>query len=567
MGPQNQGDAESLLDPKQSFNTVDKASKIKEVFADLNRKFEEQETQRHARAWQMPYFDLSALPIEQNVLATLPLEQAQATTLIPFFREGTLLRVGVVEPHHPLLQTVLENLRSKKYDVELYLISYSSFLQALEQYHKVVSHVTVERHEISITSNRAVLDRLQSLPKSNIDLRTISATEYLGMMVGSAILLRATDIHLEPEKTDLKVRFRIDGVLHDIVILPKNLFRVILTRIKLLAGLKLNIVAKPQEGHFRGKHENQEIDLRVAIIPSAFGESITMRLLGQDQGVEFLIEKLGLRGGQREMVYKGLKKPHGMVLTTGPTGAGKTTTLYTFLKYLNKPGVKIVTLEDPIEYELEGIVQTPIDRAAGLDFAKSLPIILRQDPDIVMVGEIRDFETAETASQGALTGHLVLSTMHTNDAAGAIPRLLDLGVKPVTLAPALHMLIAQRLLRRICQTCHEVYKPGHEELVRVRQILENLPPADRPDLSAPLVFYTSKGCPECNNLGYRGRIGSFEILVVTDKIQELTYKQASTQEIKREALAAGMVTIQQNAILTALDGVTDLAEIWRVTEE
>lgn len=556
--------------PESEDPNLKKAVKLGQVFQNLNRKFEEQETQRHARTWQLPYFDLTGFPIDQTTLATVSYEDAQTGRAIPFFREGPILKLGLVDPGNPVLQKVIADLKQKKFQVELYLISWSSFLKILPQYEKIIPAAPQERHEIIATADQTSLDKLKSLPDSEaaIDLNKISASEYLSLIIGGAVLMRASDIHVEPERNLIKIRFRVDGVLQDIVNLPKTVFHLLFSRLKLLAGMKLNITTKPQEGRFRAQVSGRELDVRIAMIPTASGESAVMRLLGaKDLDIELDIEKLGFRGQSRETVYKALQKPNGMILTCGPTGAGKTTTLYSFLKYLNKPGVKIITLEDPVEYELGGVTQTPIDRGSGMDFAKSLRSILRQDPDIVMVGEIRDFETAETASQAALTGHLVLSTLHTNDAAGAIPRLLDLGVKPVTLAPALHLLIAQRLLRKICSACRELHKPAAEELARVRQILEHLPLLEKKQITDPLTFYKSKGCAACKHLGYFGRTGVFELFVVTDSMQQLLYKQASTQDIKKQAISQGMVTMQQNAILTALDGTTDLAEVWRVTEE
>jgi len=338
-----------------------------------------------------------------------------------------------------------------------------------------------------------------------------------------------------------------------------------MSRLKLLSGLKLNVTG-PQDGRFSVNLKEKNLDLRVSALPSAYGESIVMRILGiQDVGFE--LEELGLKGHALQAVYKELEKPNGMILTTGPTGSGKTTTLYAFLNYLNRSGVKIITLEDPEEYQVEGIIQTPMDKSSGMDFATGLRSILRQDPDIVMVGEIRDFETAETAAQAALTGHVVLSTLHTNDAAGAIPRLLDLGVKPVTIAPALTGLMAQRLLRRICVHCKESYQLNHEELQRVKLILSEISPKSGVKAPEILKFYHSRGCQKCHNLGYKGRIGVFEVFVVDDKVQELIYKQASTPEIKKAATEQGMLTMQQDAILKALEGFTDLSEVWRVTEE
>ena len=407
---------------------------VQRVFTDLNRKFEEQEAQRRAAALSLPYFDLMGLPIDEEALDLVPYEQAVAAAAVPFFKDGLLLKVAITEPQNPSLKLLLAQLAKRKFQVQIYLVARTALAAALQQYKKILPAFLSLKHEVAVTLGREVLEKFKALPTLGESLLSISASELVGLMLGAAIIMRASDVHLEPEKTQLKVRFRVDGVLAEILDFPLGLQHSLLSRIKLLSNLKLNVTAVAQDGRFTVKLPERNLEIRVSVLPSAHGESVVMRILGmQEVGLD--IEKLGLHGQALKVVNHELKKPNGMTLTTGPTGSGKTTTLYSFLNHLNKPGVKIITLEDPVEYQLEGIVQTPIDHTSGVDFASGLRSILRQDPDIVMVGEIRDYETAETASQAALTGHVVLSTLHTNDAAGAIPRLLDLGVKPVTLAP------------------------------------------------------------------------------------------------------------------------------------
>jgi len=547
--------------------TGNKSAKISEVFTDLNRKFEEQQAQRMAKVHNLPYFDLTGFPIDQAVLAEVPEDTASSAQAIPFFKEGPLLRIAMVDPENPNLLALLKELK-KKSEAELYLVSKSGLAVALRQYKKIIVPAVSpsSKHEVVVATGADVLEKLKNLPKLGAGVGELSISEILGMIIGAAVNTRSSDIHLEPEKKFVKVRFRIDGVLQDVVMLPVSIIRNLLSRIKLLSGLKLNITSAPQDGRFSIKSGERSLDLRVSVLPTNYGESVVIRILGiQDVGLN--INDLGLRGSAFKVIEEELAKPNGMILTTGPTGSGKTTTLYAFLNYLNRPGVKIITLEDPVEYQLEGINQTPIDRAAGMDFAKGLRSILRQDPDIVMVGEIRDFETGETAAQAALTGHVVLSTLHTNDAAGAIPRLLDLGVKPVTLAPALNALLAQRLLRRICPDCKEVYRPSSKELERVRGVFSQIPRKSGVEVPERLIFYHSKGCAKCHNLGYRGRVGIFEVFAVDDKIQQAIFDQVSTNQIKKLAQEQGMVTMQQDAILKALEGLTDLAEVWRVTEK
>lgn len=540
-------------------NPDEKGEKLKEVFGQLNQKFQEDEAQRQARALAVPYFDLRHFPIDEAVLLAVPQEIAVAAQAMPFYKEAKSIKVGFVDPTNQHLDTLVGDLKKTGWEVELYLISANAHASALKQYHRILTTADSRTKDIEVHPTTDSLDQLRALSGGKLP----DTSELLPLIVAAAISAGSSDIHLEPEKDHLQIRFRMDGVLQEITTLTREAYQHLLSRIKLAGNMKLNVTSVPQDGRFSVRRGTQNIDLRVSILPSAFGESIVMRILGTE-GVSVDIENLGLSKRDMDLLITELDKPNGMILTTGPTGSGKTTTLYAFLRYLNRGGVKIITLEDPVEYQIEGITQTPIDHSAGMDFAKGLRSILRQDPDIVMVGEIRDLETAETAAQAALTGHLVLSTLHTNDAAGAIPRFLDLGVKAVTLAPALNALIAQRLLRKICQKCKEVYKPNATELDRIKLALEGVPKDRMPE---HLTFYHARGCEICHKLGYKGRVGIFEVFAVDDAIEKLIYDNASTQEIKKAAVKAGMITMQQDALLKAVQGLTDLAEVWRVTEE
>jgi type II secretory ATPase GspE/PulE/Tfp pilus assembly ATPase PilB-like protein len=368
---------------------------------------------------------------------------------------------------------------------------------------------------------------------------------------------------LEPEQHVLKVRFRIDGVLADYIHITTALQPVIISRIKVFAQLKLNVATEPQDGRLTIYVGSNPVDVRVATLPSAYGEAVVMRLLGVG-AVNLKLIDLGFGSRIQTIVERQLAKPNGMIITTGPTGSGKTTTLYAFLNELNEPGVKIITLEDPVEYKLEGIQQTPIDHRVNFNFASGLRAILRQDPDIVMVGEIRDTETAETALQAALTGHVVFSTLHTNDAAGAIPRLLTMGVKPFVIAPALNAIIAQRLVRRLCPECQQVdtLTPAVEQ--QVNAILAGLPESIKAELPQPLVFKHAVGCDACHGLGYKGRIGIYEIIEVTDALRTIILDTASTVAMKEQIQKDGFVTMVQDGLLKAAAGITDVAEVFRV---
>jgi type II secretory ATPase GspE/PulE/Tfp pilus assembly ATPase PilB-like protein len=356
-------------------------------------------------------------------------------------------------------------------------------------------------------------------------------------------------------------------VLQDLLHISKSLQRTIVTRIKILAKLKLNVDTVPQDGRITFFYLGKAIDVRVSVLPSSYGEEIVMRLLGTS-ATNLKLKDLGLGGSALEIIERQLQKPNGMVITTGPTGSGKTTTLYAFLNELNEPGVKIITLEDPVEYKLEGIVQTPIDHNHDFDFAKGLRAVLRQDPDIVMVGEIRDEETAEVSMQAALTGHLVFSTLHTNDAAGAIPRLLNMGIKPFVVGPALSAVIAQRLVRRLCQDCKKPAVLSPTVLEKIHHTLKNLPKNSEIKLPKDLQFFHSDGCDKCQHLGYKGRVGVYEVLENTEAIQKLiSTENSSMAEFRKVAVSQGMITMVQDGLLKALQGLTDVEEVFRVVGE
>jgi len=386
------------------------------------------------------------------------------------------------------------------------------------------------------------------------------------MILASAINVGTSDVHIEAEEKAIKVRFRIDGVLADVATMPKESWQKVISRIKLMAKLKLNVTTIPQDGRITIDLEDDKVDIRVSTLPTAYGESVVMRLLRSSAaGLEF--DDLGIRGKAYEQLKKEVKRPNGMIITTGPTGSGKTTTLYAILNTINSPETKIITLEDPVEYKLKGISQSQMDASKDYTFAKGLRAILRQDPDVVMVGEIRDSETAEIAIQAALTGHLVLSTIHTNSAAGAIPRFIAMNAKPFLLAPALNAVMAQRLVRRVCDKCKEEYKPNEMQMKRVIEIVESIPENSGYKLDTNnLKFHKGKGCSECN-AGLKGRTGLYEVMVMSSEIEKLLLSNvASEYSIQEAAVKGGMITMVQDGILKAADGLTTLDEVFRVAE-
>jgi type II secretory ATPase GspE/PulE/Tfp pilus assembly ATPase PilB-like protein len=393
-----------------------------------------------------------------------------------------------------------------------------------------------------------------------------NTSDFLNIIMAGGVVIGTSDIHIEPLDEGAKIRIRIDGVLQDVIELERKTYKDILSRIKLISGVKLNVEKKPQDGRFTilypGEEKERAIEIRMSSLPSEYGETIVMRIL--DPRKLITIEKLGLRSELEKIFKKEINKPNGMIIVTGPTGSGKTTTLYAFLKHIRNPGIKIVTIEDPIEYHLKNISQTEVDPSKGYDFANGLRAIVRQDPDVILVGEIRDLETASIGLQAALTGHTVFSTLHTNDAAGAIPRLQALGEKPVNIAPAVNVIIAQRLVRKLCERCKEevsLEEMDDEEFLTLKKSLGKM---DDFTVSRENTIYKAKGCKKCNFSGYKGRLGVFEALVIDEEIQELIFTNPSTSEIRKKAIEKGMTTLQQNGVIKILEGKTTLEEINRV---
>ena len=401
---------------------------------------------------------------------------------------------------------------------------------------------------------------------------TANVSKLLEVILGGAILLESSDIHIEPEEEKVKLRLRIDGILHDAALFDFKAYKTLLSRIKLLSGIKLNITNRPQDGRFtilitEKSQKETVIEVRASSLPSEYGESIVLRILNPKNLIE--IESLGLRKDLVEVFKKEIRKPNGMIIVTGPTGSGKTTTLYAILKRINSPEVKIITIEDPVEYHLAGLSQTQVDAKKGYTFASGLKAIVRQDPDVILVGEIRDLETAEIAAQAALTGHLVFSTLHTNDAAGSIARLVDLGVRTVSIAPSINMVVAQRLPRKVCQKCLKLVFPSKEEENKIKDGLKGVRKEILPEdfFKSSFKIPRAQGCKECNNTGYRKRIGIYETFLVDDEMERFILKNPSIVDMKELAIRKGMVSMRQDGLIKVLEGITTIEEIERVAGE
>lgn len=386
-----------------------------------------------------------------------------------------------------------------------------------------------------------------------------SISEVLEIVLGGGIFLEASDIHIEPLEEKAKIRIRLDGILHDVLFLDKKNYEGLLSRIKLVSGLKLNVFDRPQDGRFSVLVKDLPIEIRTSTLPAEYGESVVLRILNPKSLIH--LEELGLREGLLEVFKREIKKPHGMIIVTGPTGSGKTTTLYAFLKKIQSPEIKIITIEDPIEYRLEGISQTQVEPKKGYDFANGLRAIVRQDPDVILVGEIRDLETASIALQAALTGHLVLTTLHANDSAGTIARLCALGEKPVNIAPAINIAVAQRLVRKICKKCAKLEKPTDEEIKKLSPYLKL--GGEQKEIKIPKVV----GCRDCNFTGYRGRVGIFEALLVDEEMERFILTSPSISALREKAIKKGMVTMYQDGMIKVLKGITTIEEVERVAGE
>jgi type IV pilus assembly protein PilB len=413
--------------------------------------------------------------------------------------------------------------------------------------------------------SKEVLEKeIKNIPVLKKELEFVLGKEtskILDVILGGSIKLEASDIHIEPKENEAKLRIRLDGILQDVLIFERKIYEALLSRIKLLSGMKLNIFDRPQDGRFTVLFERLPIEIRSSTLPAEWGESVVMRILNPKSLIS--LEELGLREDLLKIFKEEIKKPNGMIIVTGPTGSGKTTTLYAILKKIQKPEIKIITIEDPIEYHLEGITQTQVDPKAGYDFANGLRAIVRQDPDVILVGEIRDFETAQIAIQAALTGHLVLTTLHTNDAAGTVARLIALGEKPVNIAPAINMAVAQRLVRKVCKNCSVLEKPNEEELEKIMKGLKDL------NIKIPkdLKIKKPKGCEDCNFTGYRGRTGIFEAFLVDDEMEKFILTSPSISALKEMAKKKGMVTMYQDGLLKVINGITTIEEVERVAME
>lgn len=543
---------------------------------DISRKKEAEDLARiMSNRYKLPYINLHTVTIDLDSLKIIPEERAREGHLIVFQSTGKKLSIGIINPARQTTKQTLEELKNRRFVLDLFIISENSLERALAQYAEIPKFEQFEAGIIKISpqrieefaKNAGRIDVFaQKLTETSAAKEMRKISEIVEMLIAGALQFEASDIHIEPQEDRMRLRFRIDGVLTDIVQFTLPVYNLLLSRIKLVSELKLNIRDKPQDGRFTVRADNLDVEVRTSVLPGPNGESVVLRVL-HPKTISLTLEDLGLHPEAQKVIEREIKKPNGMLLTTGPTGSGKTTTLYAFIKKVNEPGIKIITIEDPIEYHIEGITQTQTEPARGYDFASGLRSILRQDPDTVLIGEIRDLDTAQTALHAALTGHMVFSTLHTNNAAGTIPRLIDLGAKPNIIAPALNATMAQRLVRRLCQKCKKEYSIEKDEYEKISSVIKKIPEKYKGDvrIGQKTKAFKKVGCPACNDTGFKGRVGVFEVFVINEDIEQLILKGTATEkEFQRAAENQGMLTMYQDGILKVLKGITSILELERL---
>lgn len=530
---------------------------------------EEEVTQARAAFLNLPYIDVAKLNIPTKVLNLVPEESRKFYTFVPFELQGKTLKVAVVDPSNLQALEALEFLGQKQnLDIQLYVCSQSGANNVLGQKKNLTNVVGEALKDIQQKQDDEKKPLLVEEKKSEMSvLEDAPIIKIVDVILNNAVDANASDIHIEPSENDVRIRYRIDGMLHTFLQLPRNVHSAIISRIKILSNLKIDEQRLPQDGRFHMDFNTRSVDFRVSTLPLMYGEKVVMRLLDKSGEVPTL-DQLGIRGKTLEWVNDNIKKPHGIFLITGPTGSGKSTTLYSILSLLNAPNVNIITLEDPVEYFMQGVNQSQINPDIGLTFAAGLRSILRQDPNIIMVGEIRDEETAELAVHAALTGHLVFSTLHTNNAIGAIPRLINMGIEPFLLSASMNIVMAQRLVRKLCQNCRKEIPVTSITEKEVQKQLEGVPSDYLEGLDSKKVkLYGPVGCEKCGKTGFKGRLGIYESLPMLPDLQELIYSQQPAHKIYEATLKIGMITMKQDGIVKALRGETTLDEIIRVTSE
>ncbi|HLA25611.1 MAG TPA: GspE/PulE family protein [Patescibacteria group bacterium] len=550
--------------PKKDGDAV--AEKFQEKMIDIHKKEMEATTESNARAQGFSYINLKGFPLPQEALLIMAREEMVEAKACCIFQTNKQLKLAAVDPEAAAFQKISARIK-RDYpfqNIDVFMISKNSFTIALSAFDHVPKIKEVSRGlTISEEDIKKFQNEIKTLKELNEKIKTVSVSDIFTLILAAGIKSEASDLHFDAGEREIEVRMRVDGVLHEIARIPKKLWSKVVSRIKFLAHLKINVDAIPQDGKFMIMIGGDKIDIRVSTLPASFGESVVFRLLFSSSH-KLTLETVGMEKHTVEILEQEMNRSFGMLMAAGPTGSGKTTLLHAIMMKLKNPEINIMTIEDPIEYELDGITQTQVDTKHGMSFANGLRAILRQDPDIVLVGETRDTETAETVIQAALSGHLVLSTIHANCAAATIPRLLSMKVQPFLLAPAINCVMAQRLVRRVCQACKQEYWPDENMLKKINQeiagIKHILPPETNPE---KMVFWKGKGCEDCHGIGYKGRIGIFEIFRKNSDIEKIILSGSlSEYAIQEIAVKQGMITMIQDGLIKAIKGITSPEEVF-----
>jgi type IV pilus assembly protein PilB len=542
---------------------------------DLLKREEEELVQLLSAKYGMEYVDLTVISINTDALRLIDEKTARENKIAAFAIIDKKVKVALRNPEDEKVKEILATLKEKGYDLMLSIASTASLEKAWAAYKDLSFAYETKAGSLQVSSEEIaeIVEQAKSLPTVISILKNTLAgkksyrvSRILETILAGGLATGASDVHIEPEETYISLRYRLDGVLVKVLDFDFDTYNLLLSRIKLLSGLKLNIKKDSQDGRFSVHVGNDDIEIRTSVLPGAYSESVVLRLLNP-KSIGVPLEELGIPRKLLSILLKEVEKPNGMILTTGPTGSGKTTTLYAFIKKIHGPTVKVITIEDPIEYHLPGIVQTQVNEK-GYTFAEGLRAAVRQDPDIIMIGEIRDGETAAIAINSALTGHLVFSTLHTNDAAGAFPRLIDLGVNPKIISSALSISLAQRLVRKLCPDCKKEIPLAGDDQKKIDEALATI--VDKADLPTKErqngKIWEAVGCEKCNQTGYKGRIGIYEGILMTPEIEKVTEYGSSDREIAAAALPQGILTMEQDGIIKVLQGITSLAELRRVIE-
>jgi type II secretory ATPase GspE/PulE/Tfp pilus assembly ATPase PilB-like protein len=552
------------------FNEDKQRQKIEE----LREQEEEGLAQMMSKKYGLSYIDLGASPINIDALRVVKEQEAREAQVAPFNIINKKVSLAVLSPNGDKTIALIESLKDRGYIPSLFMSSSQSLEKVWGRYKDLSYSMETKGGALDI-ANEEIQDLVKSVKtaddiKKSIETILAQKKSYrisriLEIILAGAISINASDIHIEPEEASVRLRYRLDGVLNDILNLDNGTYGLLLSRLKLISNLKLNIKGKAQDGRFSIKLGDTEIEIRTSLLPGNYGESVVLRVLNPN-AISVPLEELGINERLLNILLEELKKPNGMILNTGPTGSGKTTTLYAFLKKIYSPEIKVITIENPIEYHLKGIVQTQTEEDSGYTFLEGLRSALRQDPDVIMVGEIRDNETAEIAINASLTGHLVFSTLHTNNAAGTFPRLIDLGVNSKVISSAINIAMAQRLVRKLCNKCKKKAVLKEEEKIIIKTIMDSI--SDKNYLKGLDTenIYEHVGCAECNFTGFRGRTGIYEAVLTDEKIEMVVKENPSEREINKAAEGQNILNMKQDGIIKILQGVTSIDELGRVID-